>query len=92
MPKENVHCTANRSEDPSESWRAEVSWAAQSEDRYGHVSIGTVNPLSPFRWGQVEDKADGAFTGWHVSLDRAQINRLIWALRRARDQAYGADA
>lgn len=32
------------------------------------------------------------FDGWHVTLDRAGINRLIRSLRRARDSAYGADA
>lgn len=30
--------------------------------------------------------------GLYVDLDRAGINRLIRSLRKARDQAYGADA
>lgn len=30
--------------------------------------------------------------GWFVNLDRADINRLIRALRKARDQVFGADA
>lgn len=30
--------------------------------------------------------------GYFVHLDRKGINRMIQALRRARDQAYGADA
>lgn len=31
------------------------------------------------------------FDGWYADLDRAGINRLIKALRRARDQAFGRD-
>lgn len=31
------------------------------------------------------------FHGWHVDLDRYQINELIRVLRRARDQAFGRD-
>ena len=30
--------------------------------------------------------------GWHVTLDRAGCNRLIWSLRKARDAAFEADA
>ena len=30
--------------------------------------------------------------GWFVNLDRDGINRLIRALRKARDAAYGSDA
>jgi hypothetical protein len=31
------------------------------------------------------------FSGWHVDLDRAGVNRLIRVLRTARDQAFGKD-
>lgn len=31
------------------------------------------------------------FDGWHVDLDRSGINRMIRALRRARDSAFGKD-
>ena len=30
--------------------------------------------------------------GWHSSLNRSELNRLIRTLRRARDAAFGADA
>lgn len=30
-------------------------------------------------------------SGWHVTLSRREVNRLIKALRRARDAAYGRD-
>lgn len=32
------------------------------------------------------------FDGWHATLDRASLNKLIRTLRRARDAAFGADA
>lgn len=32
-----------------------------------------------------------AWQGWHMPLDRQQINQLIIELRRARDVAYGRD-
>lgn len=32
------------------------------------------------------------FSGCFMTLDRAAINRIIRALRKARDQAYGQDA
>ncbi len=31
------------------------------------------------------------FDGWHVDLNRQQVNDLIRTLRRARDQAFGRD-
>lgn len=38
-----------------------------------------------------DDDVDG-FEAQHISLNRYGINRLIRSLRKARDQAYGADA
>jgi len=49
-----------------------------------HVTVSTVatDPQNPTTdWG-----------GIHVELDREGINRVIRALRKARDQAYGSDA
>lgn len=43
-----------------------------------HVQVATILKDDP------ED-------GWYVDLNRAEINRLIKALRTARDQAYGRD-
>lgn len=46
-------------------------------------------------WVQLNmEPVDARSTGdWHiVDLDRGDINRLIRALRKARDQAYDADA
>jgi len=53
----------------------------------------------PQKWAETSNYGQAARTaiavyerGWHAQLDRAQLNRLIRTLRRARDTAYGADA
>lgn len=55
-----------------------VGW---SKDRYVEVGVGAFSAATEF-------DSDAHFT----DLDRDGINRLIRALRKARDQAYGADA
>jgi len=94
MPKELIHDVV------TPGFRAQVGWggiAGEHEDGGGYVQVSTVNENSPFRWEQAaSDPADpavgGDFDGWFVHLDRAGCNRMIRALRRARDSAYGADA
>jgi hypothetical protein len=89
MPKENVNCAA------IDGLRTEVSWRADS-----HVQLATANTHSTLRLGEDgrgSDERDETiqgdpFFGWHVTLDRDGINRLIRALRRARDAAFGSDA
>lgn len=93
MPKENIHCSVNRGEDPNEAWRIEVRWSPQTNDQNGLVQVGAVNPKSPFQWSMVNvDDTEGQFCGYFTTPDREGCNRLIRALRRARDAAYGADA
>lgn len=48
----------------------------------GDVQVATVDDSEPL--GTVK-------SGLYVTLDRDGINRLIKALRKARDQAYGKD-
>lgn len=48
----------------------------------GHVQVATVNQAMPFEY------AGEPFDGWHVTLDREGIDRLVGALTRARDAAY----
>ena len=55
-----------------------VGWGRDTQ-----VQLGTVNTTI---------KTSDGSGGWWVTLDREQINRLIRVLRKARDQAYGADA
>ncbi len=60
-----------------------VAWSRASENRDGNVEVGA----------ELLTTADGSREDWlFLSLDRAGINRLIQTLRRARDQAFGADA
>lgn len=77
MPKEVIHPSV-----PNETQQnyAEVGWM-----RDGYVSIGT-------RAGGDYDEPNNPRPGVYADLDRDQVNRLIRALRKARDQAYGADA
>lgn len=81
MPKENINCTAMR------ELRAEVGW---EQGRW--VQLATTNQKSQLTLpGDNEGDAPQVFGGWHVTLDREGINRLIRVLRRARDQAFGRD-
>ncbi|HEX5525156.1 MAG TPA: hypothetical protein VFX53_17055 [Pedococcus sp.] len=82
MPKINVN------DEVVSGFRAEVLWGM---GRY--VQIGTVNQESTLRLenGDTPDSAE-PFKGWFVTLDRDGCNRLIRAVRQARDSAYGADA
>ena len=56
----------------------ELKW-----NREQYVQIATVNTGEP-QLAEVR--------GWFADLDRAGINQLIRALRKARDQAFGSDA
>lgn len=83
MPKENIDCIA------MDELRAELSWGQIS----GVVQLATTNRDYPIKMPATEENPSGwEFEGWHVTLDRDGINRLIRALRRARDSAFGADA
>lgn len=77
MPKETIHPSV-----PSDVQAnfVEVGWM-----RNGYVQIGT-------RAGGDYDEPKTPRPGVYSDLDRDQINRLIRALRKARDAAYGADA
>lgn len=46
------------------------------------VQLGTLPP----------DDLPAAMGGYYVTLNRSEINRVIRALREARDSAYGRDA
>lgn len=101
MPKENINGVA------MDQLRVEVAWKADpSADGTGYVQVATVHTDSPATIPhKIESATSGHFAvmphldptrqaldGWHVTLDREQLNRLIRSLRRARDSAYGADA
>lgn len=90
MPKEIVY-------DDARMFNVELRWSAEGS----HVQIATVVPPArtsdaPASLGALVDSwsPEERFlaTGLFATLDRNGINRLIRALRRARDQAFGADA
>jgi len=84
MPKENTDCIAGT------GLRTEVSWWPGDT---GHVQIATINQSSEMKLedGGTPDNPDGLFYGWHATLDREGINRIIRSLRKARDSVYGRD-
>lgn len=94
MPKDLIN------DSTQQRWHTEVSWrrAPDGDDRgtaSGHVQIATVNQDSPFEFPERE--VDGAweagerFDGWRVTLDGPGIDRLIKALHKAKNQAFGGD-
>ena len=60
----------------------ELTWSKET----GHIQMATLAP------SDYEGEPDSLTNGWYVTLDRHHINKLIKSLRRARDQAFGADA
>ena len=78
MPKELIHQDGIEvGGSNSTPFAIQVSWGRDT-----HVQMATIDltkePFLPEH-------------GWFVDMDRAMINRTIKALRRARDQAFGAD-
>ena len=83
MPKEIIHddrlVEPQQDGEPYNStpFAVDVSWGRDTS-----VQIGSINlQREPY----TEER------GWFVTLDRGLTNQLIRVLRKARDQAYGAD-
>lgn len=84
MPKTNIN------DEVTLGMRVEVAWGHDST-----VQVGTTNEHSDLVLQNTDSDGDmwtEPFYGWFVTLDRHGVNRLIQALRKARDAAYGADA
>lgn len=78
MPKEVIHDnTVISGTDNSTPMAVQITWF-----REGTVEIASINL-------QEEDYTPDR--GWFTYLNRKMINDLIKVLRKARDQAYGAD-
>lgn len=78
MPKEIIWGDTPQDEHPDRKiYVPEVRWWKDRD-----VTLGLVPIQNP------EDPGSGLFVEY---LTRAQINKLIRTLRRARDQAYGRD-
>lgn len=80
MPKEVIYPRQSETGDNPAPW-AEVSWSKE----YEHVQLVTKAADGI----KLEPTPEG--NGWYVDLNRTQINRLIRALRRARDDSFGKD-
>jgi hypothetical protein len=78
MPKEVIRNASVLGDD--QLCHTEIRW---SRDRY--VQIATVKKADDYH-------KDGRVEGWFVDMDRDTLNEAIRVLRRARDQAFGADA
>ena len=89
MPKEMIYELRRGNEDPGR--RIEVGWA-----RDLHVQIATTHKISDaeptYMSKDMVPETPETWDGQHVQLERYQINALIHALRRARDQVFGKDA
>jgi hypothetical protein len=86
MPKEVIY-------DEATMYDAVVGWAP---DEYVQVGVQTHggDPIVKVLGAGEEPRAFtemAEFTGLWGTFDRVGVNRLIRALRRARDQAYGKD-
>lgn len=99
MPKEIIR-SKYWTGDPGSDLETTYLHLGWEKDRE-HVEISTIAPDGKV-YAKIEHlDSEPRFTweeivtdrpGWFMQLDRSGINRLITALRTARDQAFGADA
>lgn len=90
MPKINVYAAGGGDQDR----RVEVGWWPN-----GGVQIGTTHrrPVKAISVTGIDgttaapDPDGWTWDGQHTDLDRHGLNKLIRALREARDKAYGRD-
>jgi hypothetical protein len=105
VPKEKIYDSATLF-DVEVGWNAEAEYVQVGIGTHDGRSIaeflaGQEEQATPEDSPQVQRSRVGmpnpdatappSFTSLWATLDRRQINRLIWALRRARDAAYGRD-
>lgn len=81
MPRERIH-------DESHAYDVDVSW---KPDNYVQVGTRTRDDKSLAQHLNGNGQTAEDFTGLYGTFDRAGINRLIRALRRARDSVFGRD-
>lgn len=91
MPRETVFS------DSTSEFVVSVGWRPDGYVQVATEMLGTVETV----WQRVDglfaaasDDAASAhhFRGWHATLNRSELNKLIRLLRKARDSAYGQDA
>lgn len=93
MPKDKIY-------DNAELFDIEVGWSREGESVQLGLATHDGRSLAEWLAGQDENRertvgeqlaAPAGFASLWATLDRAQINRLIKSLRKARDDAYGRD-
>lgn len=93
MPKEVIRGNPIGSSDDDRTTHVEVGWNKDMD-----VQIGVHLPFKSLAFINIDpasgqhDPVTELFNSLWADLSRQQINQLIRALRKARDQAYGADA
>ena len=94
MPRERITSTTVPEFDVTVAWNRDgtvqvASIAADADER-----LRNWTESAPAGSTEPETKPGTSFrlfNGWHVDLDRSQVNDLIRVLRKARDQAFGRD-
>lgn len=93
MPKEIIRGNPRGDSDDDRTTHVEVGWNRNME-----VQIGLHLPFKSLAFVEIDPKLGyhapitELFDSLWTDLSREQINRLIRALRKARDAAYGSDA
>lgn len=82
MPKELIFQKTKHGDPDTQGTIIKVGWHRSP----GYVELATIRDD-----GQTLEPGPES-NGWFTQLDREGINRLIRTLRKARDQAFGADA
>ena len=89
MPKETIHAT-NPTMSPSPRHVVEVGWQ-KWDGNLGSVQIAALDPTTHKTHGTNEESEAGLLA-LSVGMNRADVNRLIRVLRKARDETFGTDA
>lgn len=85
MPKEVIYNSETfRDNDTSVASMVELNWGRDSESVQIATTVRDASTHEP-----ITEKVQA---GWFINLNRSGINKLIRDLRKARDQAFGADA
>ena len=89
MPREQIN-HPNDSLETEGSWRdpiVQVYWSAQSTGSHVQLSL----EVDPGYLQAIYDPDALTTTIYSPALSRSELNKMIKALRRARDSAYGRD-
>ena len=92
MPKHEIYADPRHlpTSDP-QALVVEVGWGKIQQSPGAHVTLAAYDKKTHSPHGSEADAAAGRMVAL-VPLGRDGVNRLIRALRKARDQAFGADA